>query len=366
MKIHDNLIKKVMYVSLLIFTLGFPSYSAEANGDDEGNGLGYTVRAVRPSTQLDDRISSFLIKTEPGVPQKLEIKIKSVQKEEIPIVVYTQNAITNSIGAIEYTDDIKKIDNTLNLPITSLTSIEQENFTIGNYEEKTIVVNVVPPKDAYDGIKLGSIAIMRDSDDNDSNPMKTEVGYNLGLAISSTGEDYNDGLSLELNSAKALLKNGKKVVIIELKNPEPKLLENLSMEVTLTDKKSGSKIKEKKVDGYRLAPNSILSMELDWGIQDMPSGEYLVEVKAENSYKNWDLKTNLSISNEQAKKINKDSPYKIVTPTWVKIISVCLLIYLVANSIYMVYRRHKWKVRYEKLSRTKKNKKRGTSKRRRG
>ncbi|EOL49886.1 DUF916 and DUF3324 domain-containing protein [Enterococcus caccae] len=352
-----------IYIGLIcVFSLFFFADQVRAAEDD--NNLGYTVTLVQSNTQIDPNKSYFYVKTTPGEAQTLEVRVKSTKKENVHIKIYGTNAITGDGGTIEYSDDKTYFDSTLKEPVTSMIKIANPDITIGNYEEKTVKIQLTPPKEKYDGVKMGAIVFALDQGEKAKSGVTTEFSYRVGLITSGSGDEFNNAQTLNLNSAKASIKRGKKMVLANLQNPEPKVLENLSIVGTMTKKGTTEVVKRKSVENYSMAPNSSFDFEMDWGIANLPSGTYTLKLDASNDYQEWQLSKDFTITNQQAKKMNEESAFKIITPTWIKGSAIFLLVVTVLIVSLTLFRRKKWEKQWKKV-RIAKRKKQGKQKQKR-
>ncbi|MGM0218750.1 DUF916 and DUF3324 domain-containing protein [Enterococcus sp. AZ126] len=355
--------KKRIYSALILVSCVFVSLvsTREVFAEDENN-LGYVVTPLQPSTQIDLEKSYFYIKTVPGETQTLQLRVASTKKEEVHLKIYGVNAITSNNGTIDYTEDLAKIDETLKEPVTSLLKVGTPEITVGNFEEKTVEVQVTAPKEPYEGVKMGAIVVALVPDKEKQKGMSTEYNYKIGLITAENGDEFTDGKTLKLNTAKAAILHGKKMVLASLQNPEPKVIDDLNIVTTMIEKESGKVIKEKTVQNYKLAPNSHFDFELDWGINDLPSGTYTLKMDAKNANEEWHLSKDFKITNEEAKEINALSVFKIETPTWLKAVSIVMVITSLVLMGTLFYRRKKWEKAWKRLRIAKKKKKKGKNK----
>jgi len=343
----------------LLSLIGFVLISVISTNEafaKEDNALGYTVSPVQPKTQIDPEKSYFYVKTVPNESQTLEVRVQSTKKEDVHLKIYGVSAYTGNEGTIEYTNDLSTKDETLKVPVTNLIKIDTPDITVGNFEEKTVKIELTPPKESYSGVKMGGIVFALDKGKEEKG-VSTEYSYKIGLMMAENGDEINNGENLKLNSVKASMTRGKKMVLATLQNPDAKVLENLNMVATMTKKGSGEVIKEKTVQNYRMAPNSHFDFEMDWGISNLPSGDYTLNINAKNYNKEWNLKKDFTITNEQAKKINEESVFKIITPTWLKVISVVLFVCTIVLVVIQFSRRKKWEKAWKRLRIAKKKKK---------
>lgn len=103
-----------------------------------------------------------------------------------------------------------------------------------------------------------------------------------------------------------------------------------------------------------MAPNSHVDFEIDWGTNTLPSGKYMITLAIHSDYQEWYLQKEFTITNQQAKTINKESAFKIITPKWGQLTAIALLFFTLINSCWLMARRRKWEMEWEKLRRAKK------------
>ncbi|GGD00605.1 DUF3324 domain-containing protein [Enterococcus wangshanyuanii] len=355
------MIKKIYALilsSLLVLSMTANSSTVFAKDDQEL--LGYVVSAVLPNTQLDKEKTYFYVQTVPGEEQDLEIKVKSTRKEPVKLKVFVKDAVTGMNGEIGYkepTDKSMNYDKTLEDPVSSMIEIKEKELTVENFEEKTIHLKMTPPNEHYSGVKLGAIGIGLAEEEKGSKGVSTGFAYEIGVIFSETGEEFNNSASLNLIDVKAALHNGKKMVLANLQNPEPKVLENLNISATMKDK-DGKVVKESKVQGYSMAPNTNFDYGMDWGIAEMPSGVYILELEVKNDFNNWSFKKEFTITNKQASEMNKASLFRVITPTIIKVLASILGALTVIILFIIVIRRKKWEKEWKKIRIMKKKRKR--------
>ncbi|WP_348921154.1 DUF916 and DUF3324 domain-containing protein [Enterococcus rotai] len=346
-----------LYVILLmgLFLFSFPNW---ALAKEESN-LGYTVSAVPSSKQIDPEQSYFYVQTTPGEAQKLKVTVKSTRKEPVKISVYATNGFTGDQGTIEYTDDTKLLDETLKVPISSMVKIDTPNITVEDYEEKEVTIDLTPPNESYLGVKMGALVFQLEDSGVDQ-PVANKFAYRIGLVTSENGDDYRDSKTLNLLDAKSTLKRGKKMVLATLQNPEPKILSNLEIQAEVKEKENNNVVKKTTAKEYNMAPNSRFEFEMDWGTSAIRGGTYLLSMTVSNGYNDWKFEKEFTITAAQAKQMNEESGFKIITPLWIKIVTIVLFSMTGIITGIIVLRRktmeEQWKVRKRKKRKKRKKK----------
>lgn len=353
---------KLIYITLFVaFFSMIGSKIAVAKEDDDN--LGYVVSAERHGKQIDTEKTFFYIQTAPGEEEELKVKVTSTKKEKVKIKVYATDAITGDSGTIEYTDDLKLLDASLTDPVTSMTKIETPSISVGNFETKEAIIKLTPPKESYSGVKMGALVFELESEKG-KEIVGNKFAYRVGLITAETGDDFRDAKTLKLIDVKSTIDRGKKLVLATLQNPEPKILSGLQINAEITEKGKQEVVKRKKIESYSLAPNSHVDFAIDWGTTNIKAGTYIFKMDASNSFNDWKFEKEFTISKEQAKKMNEESVFKIITPTWIKSVTVALFFAMLSILTTLLVRRKKmeveWKNRKKRKKRRKKKKKEGS------
>ncbi len=349
---------KILYVVLFmsLFLWIFPDKSFA----DESSNLGYTVSAVLNGKQIDPEKSYFYIQTVPQEEQLLKVKVKSTQKEPIKLKLYATDAFTGDSGTIEYTEDKKMLDTTLHDPISKIVKVETPSLTVEKFEEKEAVFKLTPPSENYKGVKMGAL-VFEVADEESEEQVSSKFSYRIGLITSETGDDYKDSKTLNLIDSKSTLKRGKKMILTTLQNPEPKMISNLEIVADVKAKDSEKIVKKKKVENYMMAPNSHFDFEMDWGTGTVRAGTYILTMHANDGYSDWKFEKEFTITGDQAKSMNENSGFRIITPTWIKIVTILILVLIGIITVMIFVRKKNMEIEW-KRKREKRKKKRKQSK----
>ncbi|WP_326716931.1 DUF916 and DUF3324 domain-containing protein [Vagococcus jeotgali] len=328
-------------IKRLFFLVALISLSAvTAQAVDREEGIGFQIKPVFNSNQIDPSVSYFYTKVEPGQEQKIEVIVESNRKAPATLAVEVLDAYTGNKGTIAYgtQEKIGESDPTLKNPVSQLVKPETEKLTVQDFERKVVTFTITPPAEKFEGVKMGSIRFMLVDEDEDA-AMKNNIALETGLILASNGEQFNNGKDLKMNGVKAELVRGQKMVIANLQNPEPKTLEGLTIDARLKDKKSGKIIKNKKINGAAMAPNSNFDFEMAFGLQELPTGQFIYEMKVNNDFYNWDFKEEFEITGAQAKKINNESAFNIDVPLWIKVVTGVQVLLVIIILVMIIVRR---------------------------
>lgn len=356
--------KTVFFLILILFCIVCKGTFA---AEDKEAGVGFNVLPIFNSNQLDSAMPLFYLKTEPGQDQEVSVKITGTGKGTKKIKMESRDAFTSVVPSIAYAtpDKIKNKDETLIDPVTELIEFENDIVEIKDTEEKTVKIKVKAPQKLYEGVKLGAISFFEVEEETEKGKpaLGANAGYELGVILASNGEQFNVGDTILLGDVKADLVLGRKAVTANLQNPTPFTIENLDIKVDILDKKNKI-IKQKEVKGGSIAPNSNFDFEVDWGLAELPAGEFIYKMVIKNDFYEWPFEQPFTISGAIAKKINDESGYKIKTPKWIKIVSVGQGIGLLIISTSLIIRRKKMVKEFEK-TKTKRNRNKNRNKKRR-
>ncbi|EOL46406.1 DUF916 and DUF3324 domain-containing protein [Enterococcus caccae] len=337
----SNYCRYVLLASVLL--LIFPNHSLAAG--KEPDPLGFVVQAIRPDTQLEINKSYFFIETKPDESQVLKVKVKSTQNEPTKIKVFVSNGTTGSTGKIEYDEPTKELDASLKDPLTEIVQISEPEIELASFEEKIVELVVTPPKQSYEGVKLGAVVFetVEDQEKTKKQTISNKYQYKIGLVTTETGEEYKNAKNLELASAKLGLHLGRKQVAAVIHNPEPKIAENLKIEATVTKKGSKNILKKQTVENARMAPNSTYEFSVDWGVDAIESGDYTLKVHTQNDEEDWKWEKDFSVSGETAKKMNEETVFKLESPDWLPYVVMLAIGSLIAVIVVLSVRNKRWK-----------------------
>lgn len=350
--------KKINLLIIILFTSLWPTVLTNAEEKKNDGGLGFSVSPVFNSNQLDSSSSIFYVQTKPGEEQTIDVKVQSAQKDPVKVKVRVLDAFTTIDQTIGYQEQSKiPKEPTMKNPVSNLITSKEMEFTVKNFEKKTIPFQIKAPKEQYEGVKIGAIDFLSDQDKKSGN-MQMSGSAQIGVILAPNGEEFNNGKELKMNEVKPKLYKGKRMVTANLQNPDGYTLENLKINAVITEKKSGKKVKEREVTGAAMAPNSNSDFGMDWGLAQLPTGKFHYKMIVKNDFHEWEFEKDFDISGKQAADINDKSAYKILTPNWVKIVALIESVLLVLILISLVMRRKKMeKLLKSKRSKRKKNKK---------
>lgn len=309
--------------------------------------MGFSVESVIPDNQVDTTKTYFYLAITPDQKQTIQVKVKSLDETPMTIQVNLHDAVSSSVGAIDYAKDQPRLDSSMKNPITSFVKIKNDvkEIKLNGKEEKTIELEISPPKESFSGVKLGSIRFLRKNEKKDQKQTGLIPQYArvIALMLTEDEESFNHGADLHLKKVGLQLSNGRKVIAARIQNDQPKVLQEMTIQGEIHRKGEKETLDKHKMEKFSVAPNSNFDFEIPLGLEDFAAGTYVFSGKAEGDGRNWKWNQEFTIGKEQAEKVNKKTAYKVITPSWVIWTALGLFLVLISLVFYLFKRQKHWK-----------------------
>lgn len=319
--------KRLLPILSLVVLILFPSITFAEEGK-ESKGItenekraGFTVQAVLPDNQINDRISFYHLLMKPEQSQTIQVKIMNTSPEKQTYKVEVINAATNRNGLITYDEREKKPDKSMKLPITDVAKPKNKEATVDAFSEGQAEIDIQTPAEPFQGILLGGIRISLKSegkeDDSKGMSVKNTYGYAIGLVL--TEQDFAPvygETDLKLTKLQPEIDYGSKVLEASIQNPHPEAMQKLTAEGKIVRKGQKSTLAKNSLEDVKIAPNSVFPFQIDWGMQEVSAGEYTFIGKIKGKTKTWNFKEDFTITREMAEKMNKQTAFRIFIPSW--------------------------------------------------
>lgn len=344
-----NRLNYLLFPFLVILFL-FPTNSLadEASTEEE---MGFSVESIIPENQVDRTKSYFYLSVVPAEKQVIQVKVKSLQEEPVTIQIKVHDAVSSSVGSIDYANDKPKLDASLKQPITELVQVKDETkeITLNNKEEKIVEFEITPPQAPFSGVKLGSIRFLRKNDpaEKQKSGLIPQYARVIAVMLTEDEETFNHGAQLHLKKVNLQLSNGRKVIAARIQNDQPKVLQEMVIQGSVRRKGEEKVLAKEKLENFSVAPNSNFDFEIPLGLENFNAGTYVFTGKADGDNRTWTWKKEFTIGKEQADKINKDTAYQVVVPVWVPWIAFGVVIVFAGLLAYLFYRQKQWKNKEE-------------------
>lgn len=340
--------KRIIRGFLLLVTFSCSWLFSEVSyGQETQAGAGFTVESIIPENQVDIRKTYYYLQIEPSTPQVIQVKVKSIQEAPVTVKLAVHDAVSSSIGAIDYASENPKLDVSLKNPITDFVTINdnQQEITVENYEEKIVEYTIQPPAESFSGVKLGSLRFVKKEDNPETDEqtgLASEYAYVIALMLTEDGERFNLGADLKLKKVNLKLSNGRKVIAANIQNDQPKVMRAMVIDGQVKRKGETEELAKNHQEKFSVAPNSNFDFEMPLDLNDFTAGTYVFTGKAEADGKVWNWEEEFTISDDRAKKINKETVFKLVIPKWVPWVAAGLILSLLGLILCLVRRQRQW------------------------
>ncbi|MDL2214335.1 DUF916 and DUF3324 domain-containing protein [Clostridia bacterium OttesenSCG-928-O13] len=258
-----------MAAALIILLLGLlPGTRVQAATAGEEDGIGFYVRAVLPENQLDDTLTYFDLRMQPGQTQMLEVEVVNEGNEAITVDVAAISASTNRNGIIDYkTPNVR--DETLKHPFSDMATLENASLSIPSQGTAMARVVINMPAEKYDGTVLGGLVFTRRPEGaapGQGMTLQNVYSYVLGVKLSET--DAAVLPEFELVSIQAETVNYQPAMVHSIRNRAAAIAKGIGLHILVRDE-NGKVAGEFTRSGIDMAPNSVMPL----GVMPLSDGE---------------------------------------------------------------------------------------------
>ncbi|MGL9749181.1 hypothetical protein IGI50_003161 [Enterococcus sp. DIV0170] len=337
--------KKVSLVFLFLWMSFFFPIAGQAEEATQ-NPAGFTVESVIPDNQVDKTRTYYYLKVAPSKKQTIRAKVISTQKDPVTVDINVHDAVSSSVGAIDYAKKNPKLDESLNDPITDLVKVKNnlKKVTVQNFEEKTIEYEINAPKERFSGVKLGSLRFVRmpDQKEKTKNGLSSEYARVIALMLTEDESTFNSGADLQVRKVQLALSNGRKAISANIQNDQPKVAQDLTLKGNVVKKGEKKIIAKREIENFSVAPNSNFNFEILLGLDRFAPGTYIFKGEAKGKEKTWSWKKEFKVGNKHASKVNEKTVYRIHIPKWVPFGGAGLILSMIGLIAYLVRRQRQW------------------------
>lgn len=267
-----------------------------------GEEIGFNVQASLPENQLNEEVSYYDLRMQPGQKQEIVLRISNTSDQEQTYEINVNQAYTNKNGFIDYEQKDVKTDETQKYPLKDIVLYDSE-ITVAPQTSIDFPIQLNMPTASFDGEILGGIQVLKKTKEVEGE-IVNRYGYIVGLRLTETDTPIERQLVLkEVRAEKVFGSTG---VVADIQNPVMEGIGHLKYEVTIRDDQNKA-VREKVYDKeMSIAPNSTYTFAVDWEDEPLEAGEYLFDLTVSDAKGNrWDFEEPFSISEEEAKKVNQ-------------------------------------------------------------
>lgn len=342
-----NFLRKLILLGFLVVTF-FVGNNVQANE------VGFSVEPLFPKNQLDQKAGYFHLLMEPDTSQEIQVKLKNTIDKEVSLAAWVSSAKTNVNGVIDYSDSKNEIDASLEHDLSKLVEIK-DNITLPPKSEKIIDITVKMPGGRFEGIIAGGITFEEKKEGqlegvSSHTGIKNKFSYVIALLMQQQKEVYVQP-ELTIGKVAPTQFNSKSSISAEIRNVASVFLNDITVETTITDKKTKKVVFEDKKTNFQMAPNTTMDLPLFLNGEKLEHGEY--HYKAFISGKNgsdefdtmeWELESDFEVDRKIAKELNKTDTQQEDNKTlswWVYLLIILNALLAVAVVTFLVVKNKK-------------------------
>lgn len=298
--------------------------------------MGFTYENKIPDNQIGDH-TYFELKVKPGDSQTLVTQITNTTDKPMIIKVNISDATTSSAGNIDYGASKDKLLGKNTLSIKEMIDAPTQ-IKLKAKETKDIKMKLKVPKKEFNGIVLGGIQLKqldeeKKKKDKDRFALDSEYSYIYSISIRENDKKIES----------ELISSGSKynqIAYTMLENNSQEIISNLKIETLVMKSDSDKVIKDFKVDGYRIAPNSQLELPLE-GTENLAIGKYRTQTTASVANKKWKFEDEFEVTEKSKQEVvpSIDIDSKGKSLNWLVIILIIASFVLVTAGIYFMLNR---------------------------
>ncbi|MDR2833902.1 MAG: DUF916 and DUF3324 domain-containing protein [Streptococcaceae bacterium] len=302
----------LMFVLLMCGLQMIPVHAQESNN--------FTIQKINLKEDINTDSSYFDLQMKPGDKITLQVAIHNPSKEEIQVKNQVFSAFTNTNGEIEYTKQADDYDSSLKIKMSEIAKVKSSDVVakVPSVEEKIVSVDIQVPKNALDGVILGSWHFQEENKEaageKSQDGMIIKNKYAYALAIKITVNKELDEPNLNLLNITSGTNNYKKAFLATIQNNQAALLTRTKIEAHVTQKGKFETLYQNTMESVNFAPNSNFEFPVYLGEDQMKAGEYTYRVKVVTqdpkdgfTDKTWEWNMDFTVLPQEAKAINNEA-----------------------------------------------------------
>ncbi|MGK0550614.1 DUF916 and DUF3324 domain-containing protein [Enterococcus faecalis] len=327
-------IKITFFMVLLFLSHSSIVYGETSNAMTQNeNENNYTIAPVFGTTQKQATSNFYDMTLHPNQTDTFKLVINNQSKEAQTFKVAVNTATTNQNGIVDYTEASFEKDPSMTLSLKELVTPNTQEVTVAAGQSTTINFNISMPSQAFDGILLGGVTVRPQVKEQNKSGLQNIYMHTLALRVNETEKE----IPAKLIGGKVTIgqENRHNQVAMLLRNPQPKLLTEITGEFSITKKGSSQKLVHTTKKDMSIAPNSQFMLPIPLN-DDFHSGTYTYTVQLKNKNGSWHFSKDFTVDQKAASKYNAtsvDQP-KQSTFSWWKTAVVVILIILLCLICY--------------------------------
>lgn len=287
---------------------------------EEGESAGYSVAKITPDVpQVNESSVFYDLLVKPGEDFTIQAELNNHGSENVTVGMSAFTTYTNDNGEINYSAALpeENQDESLEIAFTEIAELKEDNpVTLRAGEKKLVSMTISVPKEAADGVILGSWYFERETETKErqepSSGITIENRFAYAMAVKLTVQQEIETPNLNLLSAAPGLNNYRKVINANVQNDQPAIVSDLDFEGRITKKGSDRTLYSGNLTNRQMAPNSNFNVPFFLEQAQLAPGDYTLHLTAVTKDEKWAEKTwewteDFTITREEAQKLNKEA-----------------------------------------------------------
>ncbi|MGX7418190.1 DUF916 and DUF3324 domain-containing protein [Carnobacterium gallinarum] len=272
--------------------------------------MNFAVKAILPENQRNKEQSYFDLRMTAGQEQVLQVELQNETDQDIIVETTANTATTNDNGIADYTNSTSKKDSSLAFSFAEIATVPKETV-VPKKSTQTLEVTLKMPTKEFDGYLLGGLYFKekdtteKNAESKDSVAIENKFAYTIGVLLSETDQDIKPKLAL--NDVKPSQKVGHNVVLLNIQNQNPAMVQKMRVEAKVYAADKKEVLYAKQQDNLKMAPNSNFNYSIPLDDQAFKPGNYQVELTANDGYRDWKMSKDFVVKSDVADKYNKTS-----------------------------------------------------------
>ncbi len=357
-----NFLKRSLLIGIVIVA-SFLGLSLKV----DANEVGFSAEPVLPKNQIDAQSGYFHLLMKQGDSQKIQVKLKNTKDEKVELSAWVSSAKTNVNGVVDYSDNKGEVDSSLQHDLSDLVKIEKD-IVLPPKSEKTVDIEVKMPDSRMEGMIAGGLTFEEKKASatqqvSSQTGIKNKFSYVIALLIQQEEEILQDP-ELAIGKVAPSQLNAKSTISAEFRNVSSVFLNDMSVKVKISDKKSKKQVFEHSKDSMQMAPNTTMDFPVFLNGEKLKAGDYSYEAiitgkgsGEEAEKQEWKLTSDFTIEKDTAQKLNKTDTQLEDDKSiawWVWLLIALNILVVLGIILYVVIKNNKKKNKKKKRRKKKK------------
>ncbi|WP_430612560.1 DUF916 and DUF3324 domain-containing protein [Enterococcus sp. DIV0876] len=303
--------------------------------------LRFQVAPQFSDSQVAGADSFFDINAAPKTQEDLALVITNPSDTSVIIDISVHTAFTNVNGVVEYAMDAEIADPTLTYFMEDLVR-SPEAITLAAGEQRTVVLPLTMPSEAFDGYLAGGIRIQEIMEDESTNDnaltIRNEFAYVLGILLSNERESMIEP-DLDLLKVFADQLNYRNVFSATLQNYTPVYINQLAVTAEIRAEGQTDVLYENHVEGMQMAPNSHFDFPIPLEGDRFRSGDYVLTLHAQSKEYEWSFDKSFTIETDEARQFNRTDVNINEQINWWAVLAIASLAVTLILTVSILWKR---------------------------